>query len=74
MNFNAKPKINAFRHVGKYFPKKLPSEGRLERDAPIGVFVGQNEGHWKILPKKVADGRVFFWRLWVVRIDHTAKP
>ena len=38
------------RHMGKYFPAMLPSEGRSERGAPIGVLVSRNGGRRKKLP------------------------
>ena len=37
-------------HVGRYFPMRLPPEGRSERGAPIGVLFGRNGGRRKMLP------------------------
>ena len=74
VNFSARPKIGVCGRMGRYFPARLPSEGRSERGAPVGVLVGQNGGCRKISPEKVAGGRVFRWRPWVVGIDHTMKP
>ena len=73
VNFSARLKIGACGCMRRYFSARLPPEGRLER-APIGVLVGQNGGRRKILPKKVVNGRVFQWRLWIAGIDHTEKP
>ena len=49
MNFSAEPEISACGHVGRYFPARLPSKGRLESDAPVGVLVGRNRGRRKKL-------------------------
>ena len=62
------------RRMGRCFWARLPSEGRSERGALVGVLVGRNGGRQKILSEKVADDRVFRRRLWVARIAHTAKP
>ena len=35
--------------VGRYFLVRLPSEGRSERGAPVGVLVGRNGGRRKKL-------------------------
>ena len=50
----------------KCFPARLPSEGRSERDTPVGVLVGRNGGRWKISSEKVVGGRVFRRRLWLL--------
>ena len=47
------------RPMGRYFPARLPSEGRLEGGAPVGVLLCRNGGHWKISPVKVVGGKVF---------------
>ena len=36
------------RLVVKYFPSRLPLEGRLERDTLAGVLIGRNGGRQKI--------------------------
>ena len=36
----------------KGFLARLPSEGRLERDAPVGVLVDQNGARRKIFPRQ----------------------
>ena len=41
-------KIGACGRVGRYFPARLPPEGRSKRGAPIGVLFGRNGGHRKI--------------------------
>ena len=60
-------------HVGAWggiFPVRLPLEVRSERGAPVGVLVSRNGG----CRKKFPGGKVFRQHLWVVGIDHTAKP
>ena len=47
------------RHVGRYFPARLPSKGRSEGGAPIGVLFNRNGGRRKISPVKVVDDKVF---------------
>ena len=74
MNFSTGPEIGACGRVGRYFPAKIPPEGRSERGARVGVFVDWNGGRRKISLKNVASGKVFQRRLWVARIDHTEKP
>ena len=59
-------------YVGRYFPTRLPPDGRSEGGTPVGVLFGWNGSRQKILPVKVADSKVF--RRWVVGIDHTTKP
>ena len=60
--------------MGRYFLVRLPSEGRSERGAPVGVLVGGNGGRRKISSEKVASDMVFRQRPWVAEIDHTEKP
>ena len=50
MSFNAGLEIGVCRRVEKYFPARLPSEGRSERDVLVGVLVGRNRGRQKKLP------------------------
>ena len=38
-------------HMVWCLPARCPSEGRLERDAPVGVLVDRNGGCRKILPE-----------------------
>ena len=45
--------------VGRYFPARLPSEGRSEGGASVGVLFGRNGGRRKISPVKVVGGKVF---------------
>ena len=47
------------RHVERYFSARFPPKGSSERDAPVGVPVGQNGGRRKISSKKVVGARVF---------------
>ena len=37
--------------VGRYFPTRLPPEGRSKRGAHVGVLVGHNGGRRKKLPE-----------------------
>ena len=59
VNFSARSKIGVCGHVGRYFPAMVPSEGRSEGGAPVGVLFGRSGGRQKILPVKVADGKMF---------------
>ena len=59
VKFSAVPEIGACGHVGRYFPAKLPSEGRSKRGASVGVLIGWNGGRRKISSEKVSSGRVF---------------
>ena len=44
-------------NVVRPFPTRLPLEDRSERDAPVGVLVGRNEGRRKKLPAEgCSDG------------------
>ena len=47
------------RRMGRYFPARVPSEGRSEGGAPDGVLFGRNGGRQKISPVKVAGSKVF---------------
>ena len=90
VNFSAGPEIGVCGRVGRYFPTRLPPEGRSEGGALVGVLFGWNGGRRKISPIKVVGGKVFrrwsgFVKTvarsecdtvfgWVVGIDHAAKP
>ena len=58
VNFSIGSEISTCGHVGRYFPARLPPEGRLEGGTPVGVLFGQNGGHRKISPVKVAGSKV----------------
>ena len=45
MNFSVGPEIGACGRMGRYFPARLPSEGRSEGGAPVGVLFNLNGGH-----------------------------
>ena len=49
VNFSARPEIGVCGSMGRYFLVRLPSEGRSEGGAPIGVLFGWN-GVGKISP------------------------
>ena len=51
--------IGACGCMGRYFPTRLPPEGRSKRGAPVGVLVSQNGGRRKVSLEKVVSGRVF---------------
>ena len=55
-----------WRGVEKCFSARLPPKCRLERDVPVDVLVGLNEGRRKISPKKVAGDKVFQRQLWLM--------
>ena len=59
VNFSAGSEIGVCGHVGRYFPARLPPEGRSEGGAPVGVLFGQSGGRRKILLVKVAGGKMF---------------
>ena len=59
VNFSAKPEIDVCGIVGRYFPTRLPPEGKLEGGALVGVLFGRNEGRRKILQEKVVGSKVF---------------
>ena len=59
MNFSAKSEIGACGRVRRYFSTRLPSEGRSEGGAPIGVLFDRNGGRRKILSIKVACDKMF---------------
>ena len=44
---------------GKVFFGEVPSEGKSEGGALVGVLFGRNGGRRKISSVKVADGKVF---------------
>ena len=44
VNFSARSEIVACGRLGRYFPVRLPPEGRSEGGALVGVLFGRNEG------------------------------
>ena len=59
VNFSDGPEIGMCGRVGRYFSTRLPSEGRSEGGALVGVLFGRNGGRRKISSVKVSDGKVF---------------
>ena len=49
MNFSIGLEIGTCGLVGRYFPTRIPPEGRSERGAFVGVLVGRNGGRLKKL-------------------------
>ena len=59
VNLSSKLDIGACGRVGRYFPVRLPLEGRSEGGAPVDVFFSRNGGRRKISPVKVVGNKVF---------------
>ena len=57
VNFSVAPEIGTCGRVGRYFPTRLPPEGRSEGGSPVGVLFGRNGGRRKISPVKVAGSK-----------------
>ena len=49
VNFSTGPEIGACGHVERYFPTRIPPEGRSDRGTLVGVLVSRNGGRWKKL-------------------------
>ena len=59
VNFSVGLDIKVCGCVGRYFPARLPSEGRSEGGTHVGVLFGRNGVRRKISLIKVVDGKVF---------------
>ena len=62
--FSSGPEIGACGHMGRYFPTRLPLEGRSEGGTLVGVLFGRNGGYRKkLLATRCFDDGLTYVRL-----------